>query len=227
MGWFSGSGRPSAPEPKAPEEHRSLALPQLLRGLRPESHPSLLDLGMAVGSNLEFLAAYSCRVRIADLYRSLQAEPPESREPDVFPALLPRLLPLEPSESFDVLLAWDLFNYLRRDQTTALMTWLAPACTERTIVFALISTLPQIPGVPLRFRIVDDQHLAWGGLSRTTRPSPRFTQPDLRKMAPGFRVRNSYILRSGIQEYLLERGTQKSVATAVPVARSARGLVVR
>ncbi len=223
MSWFSGSRQPSAPEPKASVEHRSLALPQLLRSLRPESHPSVLDLGMAGGPNLEFLAAYSCRLRIADLYRSLQAEPPESREPEAYPALLKRLLPLEPNETFDVVLAWDLFNYFRRDQTAALMTWLAPACTARTIVFTLISTLPQIPGVPLRFRILDDQHLGWDGLSRSTRPSPRFTQPDLRKMLPGFRVKASYILRNGIQEYLLEKGTQKSVATAVPVVRSARG----
>jgi len=227
MSWFSGSRQPSAPAPKASVERRSLALPQLLRGLHPEAHPSLLDLGMAVGSNLEFLAAYSCRVRIADLYRSVQAEPPESREPATFPALLARLLPLENGERFDVVLTWDIFNYLRRDQATALMTWLAPACTPRTIVFALISTLPQIPGVPLRFRILDDQHVAWDVASRTTRPSPRFTQPDLRKMLPGFCVKSSYILRNGIQEYLFERGTQKGVASAMPVVRSARGVVVR
>lgn len=227
MSWFSGLRPASAPEPRASVEHRSLALPQLLRCLHPEAHPSLLDLGMAVGPNLEFLAAYSCRVRIADLYRSIQAEPPESGEPEAFPGLLARLLPLEESERFDAVLAWDLFNYLRRDQATALMTWLAPACTPRTIVFALISTLAQIPGVPLRFRILDDQHLAWDAASRTTRPSPRFTQPDLRRMLPGFRVKSSYILRNGIQEYLLELGTQKGVASAVPVVRSARRVVIR
>ena len=48
MSWFSGSRQPRAPEPKESLEHRSLALPQLLRRLHPEAHPSLLDLGMAV-----------------------------------------------------------------------------------------------------------------------------------------------------------------------------------
>ena len=227
MSWFSGSRQTTAPGPKASLEHRSLALPQLLRGLHPETHPSLLDLGMAVGPNLDFLAAYSCRVRIADLYRSIHAEPVASREPEAFPALVAPLLPLEQGERFDVILAWDVFNYLRPDQTAALMTWLASACTPRTIVFALISTLRQIPRAPLRYRILDDQHLAWDGPSAATRPSPRFTQPELRRMTPGFRVKSSYFLRSGVQEYLLEVGEPKGVATAVPIVRSARGVVVR
>jgi hypothetical protein len=223
MSWFSGS-RP--PEPKESLEHRSLALPQLLRRLHPETHPSLLDLGMAVGPNLEFLAAYSCRVRIVDLYRSLLAEPAESREPDAFPALLARLLPLEAAERYDVVLAWDLLNYLRPDQTTALMNALAPACTPRTVLFALISTQRLIPNAPLRYRILDEQHMAWEGAALATRPSPRFTQQQMRRMTPGFSVKSSYILRNGIQEFLFERGTQRGVATAVPVA-SQRRVVVR
>ncbi len=227
MSWFSGSGQRPAPEHKESLQHRSLALPQVLRGLHPESHPSLLDLGAAVGHNLEFLSAYSCRVRIADLYRSVQAEPVESRAPEAFPALLPRLLALDRGEHFDVILAWDILNYLRPDQSTALMTWLAPACTPRTTVFALISTLRQIPIAPLRYRILDEQHLAWEGPAVATRPSPRLTQHQLRRMTPGFSVRNSYILRNGMQEFLLEIGTPRSVASAVPVANSARKVVVR
>lgn len=227
MSWFSGSRQQSrAPEPKESLKHRSLALPQLLRGLHPEAHPSLLDLGMAVGPNLEFLSAYSCRVRIVDLYRSLLAEPAESREPDAFPALLARLVPLEPEEHFDVILAWDLLNYLKADQTTALMNWLIPACTARTIVFALISTQRQIPNAPLRYRILDEQHMAWEGAAVATRPSPRFTQHQMRRMTPGFSVKSSYILRNGIQECLLERGTQRGVAMAVAVA-SPRRVVIR
>jgi hypothetical protein len=226
MSWFSGSRQRRAPEPKESLAHRSLALPQLLRGLHPEAHPSLLDLGMAVGPNLEFLSRYSCRVRIVDLYRSLLAEPAESREPDAFPALLVRLLPLEAGEHFDIILAWDLLNYLRADQTTALMTWLTPACTARTIVFALISTQRQIPNAPLRYRILDEHHMAWEGAAVATRPSPRFTQLQMQRMTPGFSVKSSYILRNGIQECLLQMGTQRGVAKAVAVA-SPRRVVVR
>jgi hypothetical protein len=227
MSWFSGSRWPKAPEPRESLEHRSLALPQLLRGLHPEAHPSFLDLGMAVGPNLQFLSAYSCRVRIADLYRSLLAEPAESREPNAFPALIAQLLPLQAGEHFDVILAWDLLNYLRQDQTTALMSWLAPTCTARSIVFALMSTQRQIPNAPLRYRILDEQHLAWEGAVVATRPAPRFTQQQMRRMTPGYSVKNSYILRNGIQEFLFERGTQRGVATAVAVAPSARRVVVR
>jgi len=46
-------------------------------------------------------------------------------------------------------------------------------------------------------------------------------------MTPGFTVKSSYILRNGVQEFLLERGTQRGVATAVAVPPSRRRVVVR
>jgi len=207
--WFSLS-RPPA-EPARPAGHRSQALKALLGGLRAGGRHAVLDLGPPLAANIEFLAALSCRVRIADLHRSLSVESIESRPPEAVGALLARLLPLAPGEHFDAILAWDVFDYMRPDQVSSLMARLAPACHPEAPVLVLASTGREIPPTPLRYRILDPENLACEGPGEPRRASPRYTQTDLGRMMPGFSVRRSVLLRSGIQEYLFARGAAEPV----------------
>ena len=223
MAWFRGS-RAAAEDFPSPA-HRSLALRELLDGLRPGARHTVLDLGPSVAANVKFLSALSCRIRIADLHRSLSAESVESRRPQAMGALLDRLLPLAPDERFDALLAWDVFDYMRSDQVSALMARLAPACHPEALALVLVSTRRTIPAVPLRYRIVDRENLAADGPREPVRPCPRYGQSDLRSMMPGFAVRRSVLLRSGLQEFLFARregaGAARGAA-AVPAASTWR-----
>jgi hypothetical protein len=188
----------------------------------------VLDLGPPVAGNVQALSARGCRVRIADLHRSLSAEPAESRRPEAMGALYERLLPLAPGERFDALLAWDLFDYLRPDQTSSLMARLTPACRDGALALVLLSTKPQIPARPLCYRIVDRESLAYDGPSEPRCPGPRYGPHDLARLTPGFAVRRSLLLRSGLQEFLLARrevegpsgGPDKGVVASAPAGRS-------
>jgi hypothetical protein len=202
--WFSGSQAPA--EAASPAGLRSQALKALLAGLRAGSRPSVLDLGPPLAANIQFLSALSCRVRIADLHRSLSAESVESRQPEAVGALLERLLPLAPGERFDAVLAWDVLDYMRPNRVSALMSHLAPACHPDTPMLVLASTGRTIPATPLRYRILDPENLACEGPREPTSACPRYTQRDLARMMPGFAVRRSVLLRSGLQEYLFVRG---------------------
>ncbi len=204
MSWFSRSQAEPCPPP-ASSSHRSLALGPLLSGLHPESRHAVLDLGPPMGHNLELLAALGCRIRITDLFRSLASETLEAREPQACRALFERLLPLDVGERFDAVLMWDLFDYLRLHEAAALMARITPACAPRAVIFGLVSTLHQIPATPLRYRIDDRETLYSTGPREPQRPAPRHTQPELVRRMPGFKVKASYILRHGVQEYLFER----------------------
>jgi hypothetical protein len=171
----------------------------------------VLDLGPPLAGNLKFFTALQCRLRVVDLYRSLVAEPIESRSPGAMRALVERLLPLEPDERFDALIAWDVFDYMRADQVEALMARVLPRLAPSAPVLVLVSTRPQIPGTPARYRILDRESLqgertAREGAQEPLRPGPRYTQSDLAHMMPGLSVRRCYLLRSGIQEYLFAPG---------------------
>lgn len=219
MAWFSGSRDPA--EEARPPGLRCQALKELLGALRPGARHAVLDLGPALSANVRFLSALSCRVRIADLHRSLSVEPVESRRPEAVGALLDRLLPLAAGERFDALLAWDVFDYMRPDQVSALMSRLAPACPPETPVLVLASTGRTIPATPLRYRILDPENLACEGSREPTRACPRHTQPDLARMMAGFSVRRSVLLRSGLQEYLFVRGAGEEPARAAGALRGA------
>jgi hypothetical protein len=217
--WFSGSRAPAeaAPSPG----HCSQALKAILDDLPPESRHAVLDLGPPLAGNIKFLSARSCRVRIADLHLSLCAETVESRRPEAMGALFERLLPLAPEERFDALLAWDVFDYMRPDQVSSLMARLTPACRPEALALVLVSTRRQIPAKPLLYRIVDRENLTCDGPLQPVRACPRYTQPDLARMMPGFSVRRSFLLRNGIQEYLLARdagdgGPRLPASGAVP-----------
>jgi hypothetical protein len=184
-----------------------------LEGLRPDTRYAVLDLGAPVGPNLDFLTQMSCRVRIADFHRSLHAEPIEGRDVAAFVSALERLLPIAENEHFDIVLSWDVFNYLRPEQISALMAHLAPACLPEALVFALISTRPQIPATPLRYRIVDRESLSYEGTFEPLRPCPRYMQTGFGRMMPGFRIKGSYLLRNGIQEYLFTRRDPARIET--------------
>lgn len=210
MAWLTKTSAPRAAA--APQGYRSLALRALLDGLRAEPRPAVLDLGPPISANVKFLSALQCRVRVVDLYRSLSAEPIESRRPEAMVALAERLLPLAPDERFDALLAWDAFDYLRADQVSTLMARVLPRLRASAHVLVLVSTLRQVPALPARYRILDRENLSCERPARAsgvelTRACPRYTQSDLAHMLPGLSVRRCYLLRSGIQEYLLAPGT--------------------
>ncbi|HEX9190130.1 MAG TPA: hypothetical protein VGB87_23840 [Vicinamibacteria bacterium] len=186
----------------------------------------MLDLGPPIARNIQVLSALPCRLRIADLHRSLSAEPVESRRPEAMGALYERLLPLARDERFDALLAWDLFDYMRPDQVSSLMARLTPACREGALALVLVSTRLQIPAWPVRYRIVDRESLAYDGPREPLRPGPRHGPHDLARLMPGFTVRRSLLLRSGLQEFLLARrageGARGQAAGVVASAQTAR-----
>jgi len=82
MSWFSSRGAgsgdrqgkvqgPQQAPPAAPEEHRSLALSALLGDLGGRSRLQVLDLGPAIGGNVEFLSQFGCKLYIQDLFSAL------------------------------------------------------------------------------------------------------------------------------------------------------------
>jgi len=199
--------RPSPPasgsEPS--REHQSLALPLLLGQLGGGLRRRVLDLGPAVGANVAFFANRSCRVHIADLQQSLfpsgEAKPALSSE--AFEAVLRADLPT--AETFDVILAWDLLNYLEDSRIRLLSRHLAQRCPPGSLLLVLISNRKEIPDRPSRFEILDQDHLVYEIETTLRRDGPQYKEALLHRCLPEFEVESTFLLRNGIQEYLFAR----------------------
>lgn len=207
MSWFSprGSG-PRKEQGRAqvevePDVHRSLALAALCEEIR-RRKLTVLDLGSAVGSNVEFLSQFGCKLFIEDLYAALSSR----TDGDVTgPSFFAELLSVPDDTRFDVILAWDLFDYLQRKELAVFAEKLRHYTDRGALLFALISYHKTIPAQPYRFRIKDEQHLIYERRTGAERPSPRLAPAEVTNLLKGFRVDRSFLLKHGIQEYLLVR----------------------
>ncbi len=218
MSWFSSrrsdtgkqQGKQQRDERPAsdtePQVHRSLGLAALLSHFRPDRKLQVLDLGAAIGSNVEFFSQYGCKIYIEDLYAALAARTPGNSDgEEAGPQFFTEFLPLGEDTRIDVVLAWDTLNYLSRKELGHLVRHLRPFCAPEALVFALVSILKQIPAQPMRFRIRDTETLVYEPRTAALRPAPRFAPAEMNDLFKGFRVDRSFLLRHGIQEYLFQR----------------------
>jgi len=213
VSWFSprrpapAAAAEPADSPPEPEVHRSLALAALFAGLVPESRMRVLDLGAAVGANVEFLARrFVSQLQVGDLYRSLVAEAarfagPESDLVEHFS----RALPAPPGKRFDLVFAWDLLDYLTKPQIRALAEVLAERCRAGARLFAMVSIAKEIPQTPRTYLFHDAESLVYLDRPLRTRPGPRYRPAEIDGLTPGFTVDRTFLLRHGVQEYLLVR----------------------
>jgi hypothetical protein len=207
-GWKSQLGVKSKQEPieffsAEPQSNTSLALNALYYQLRHEKKYAILDLGPALGANVEFFSQFSCRIHIEDLYHTLSSFDFFSPEDGfTYETVFEYLLPYTHNTRLDVILSWDIFNYLERDEFESLISHLGHFCHKGTLLFSLISTLKHIPDQPTAFRILDQETLQYQTRSNVLRPCPGYQQTDLNHLMPRFRVCNSFLLRNGFKEYL-------------------------
>jgi len=190
----------SAPVAAAPEVHRSPALGELFGLLHPDERLHVIDLGPAVGANISFLSErFPCSVEVVDLVRSLGPVVTG----DAANAIA-RVLP-EEGEPADLVLAWDVFNYLDRDLFRAAGRVLSARCRPGATLFAMIVTLPEMGREPGKYLL----QAASGGIELQYRPEPgrracpRYRPAEVHQMLPGFSVDRSLLLRHGIQEFLM------------------------
>ena len=188
--------------------HHSLALKHVLRRFQAVGGTRILDLGPAMGRNVQYLGRFASKIHIADLHSSLRGIH-SRRSPDRtrFQKILDKDLPSPDGKPVDLILAWDLLNYLERSHLTQLGDYLGRLCRRESLLFALIANQKQIADVPTRFLIIDADTLRYESSPRMTRTAPLYKEPDLDRLMPTFEVETSYLLRNGMQEYVLTSRT--------------------
>lgn len=175
---------------------------RLVESLSEERRSVVLDLGPVRSETVALLTPYRCRLDIADLADGL---PALDQEPD--PALLREraeaLLPPARKEPVDIVLCWDLLNYLQRPAITALMTCLSARMRPGAFAHLLIVySGTTMPARPSRFAPLPDGRLIETATTGDRRNAPRYSPEDLGKCMRGLRSESAALLRNGMQEFL-------------------------
>jgi hypothetical protein len=182
---------------------KSLGLNALLDTMRGDRIYSILDLGPALEDNVRFWSQFSCWLHIQDFYRSYRewresVVPEEELEEAAFSVLLP----FSDETVFDIILAWDLFNYFDLRELEVLVQGLSRWCRSGTKLFMMISNLPNIPVSPTMFKILNRKEMIHEIPTQETKPCPRHQPRDIARLMGRFNIFRSFLLRHGIQEYV-------------------------
>ena len=163
----------------------------------------ILDLGPAQPATISLFSNFRCRLDIADVAEGLSALDEEEGAPDVLRKKAESLLPERRDESTDLVLCWDLLNYLNPAAHKALMTCVAERGRPGMAAHALIAySTARMPARPNRYAPTEDYRLKVLPTTSREIDSPRYTPEMLGQRMPHYRRERAMLLRNGMQEYL-------------------------
>jgi hypothetical protein len=187
---------------------RSPSLGFICNHLAAERKHAILDLGLPLGSNVDFFARVPCTLYVEDLFGSLLSLPPpeEEQDADVWDRRVEQSLAHHSKVRFDMIFAWDLINYMPLDLIHALMKRLSRSCRGGTLLYIVISTAPKISQRPAKIVITHEDRVHFHGEAPVDKPNPRYTPLKVERMMPGFRLLHSFLLGASLQEFLFSFG---------------------
>lgn len=174
----------------------------LLQGMEDDARRVVLDLGPVRSATVAIFGRFRCRLEIADLGDAIEAlntaDGPDERQ-----AKLLALLPPRRREATDIVLCWDLLNYLEPPALEALMGEVRQRLRPGALVHALIAySTPRMPVRPQHIVPTEDYRLVHAPVSGEERPARRYTPDELRRLMGGYVVERAMLLKNGMQEFL-------------------------
>jgi hypothetical protein len=190
------------PGPSVPlvHRHRSPGLLEVVTALPSNRRGSVLDLGSAVPENFAFFSERVARMQIVDALRPDEAAEPIDRALKALSGLLPA-----GASTFDLVLAWDVLDYLSIDRVSAVVELLSQLCRPNARLHLIVSGTGTMPDLPTRYRIIDGENLSYEQTTEELIGAPTRTPALVEKMLEGFRIEHSFVLRHGVHEYVAAR----------------------
>lgn len=183
----------------------STVLPKFLAAVAHQSAPVLLDLGPAVGANVEFFGErLACRIRIENLFEEVDRAIQAGGGEGLAAALAERLTSLAPG-SVDGILCWDLFDYLDRPTGQALASQLAQLLRKGGALHGFFGTTPIELAYRTRFAIQAEDRLVLRQTPAAPVSRTVLLTRDIALMFRGLAVSESVLLKSSTRETLFRR----------------------
>ena len=135
--------------------HRSPAFTAIYNEIKNSDRNCILDLGAMNAGCFSLFSELSCKIQVEDLRSHICESIHEEVPLDVERCLndYPKI------KKFDVILAWDLFNYLTLGEINKVFKHLSPHCKPNTLVFMMRYGDGQAPQYPREYFVKDQYEL--------------------------------------------------------------------
>jgi hypothetical protein len=183
------------------------ALPRFLATLSSREQPLLLDLGPVVGHNVNFFGEeLGCKIFVEDVAADIERHSKENRLEDL-PAFLAKRFP-QADNTFDGILAWDVFDHLEKAAAQALATQVARMLKPDGVLLGFFnSTEPKgnEPSTYTKHIVVDSSNLKYRPYP-ASRPKRRpILNRDIIRMFEPLRVTEQFLLKTNVREVVFRK----------------------
>lgn len=186
--------------PSGEEQFRAPLFWSIAERLREGGRWVVLDLGAPRGGNIEFFSRFRSRLIIANLGAGLE-ELNAAEDAEDAGRRVDELLPAHGSDPLDLVLCWDVLNFLKPPALSALMERIGRRLRRGASVHALMAyAATRMPAEPGSYVIRGDGELAGGFSSEGTREAPGYSTAQLLRFMRHYQVEKSVLLRQGLQE---------------------------
>lgn len=193
-------GQPASAVPPGLRQASQL-LPALLARGEDDTCLEVLDLGPALPETIAWFSGTRCRLHVADLFADLPLAW-EQEAPDYL-AEIRALLQLPARARLDVVLFWDIFNYLPAEAIAALQAVLRPCLHAGTRGHAFGVHKRTASENTCSFGILSDQALSLRPRCQPVAGYAPLSQARLQACLTDFRFERSVLLGDGRLELLL------------------------
>lgn len=177
-----------------------------LSALDPEKRVDMLDLTPAMPEHLDYFRDYAVRLELPGCGAELLAPRDEEElDNEQIERLIKHLIPstANSKKPLDIILLWDLPNYLDKRVLSALIQYLLPRTDRHSLIHTYIHTRQTMPTRPAEYRLSQENRVLVDIDSDWTARSPMYYQELLHKVFKPFRVERGMLLANGMQEYIL------------------------
>lgn len=180
-----------------PRSFTASALEQLVSGLDPERRYDILDLGPSVARNILFFQPHVRCYYQEDLLSLLQQQPGSELDSDT----LNQYFSFQDAQ-YDMVLAWDLFNYLSMSAITNLGAYLHAHLRPGAQLHAILYPHGLMPEQPSIFQISAKNLVNIQCATNEQIVAPGYGYKTLREILPNFERQRSFLLQAGFSEEL-------------------------
>ena len=178
----------------APVERAAPGVAALLDGLTADGGLSVLDLGSASESSFRLYAQYARRIRFADIRC-------HSSSPRGLPGRLEALGP-DSRGHFDLVLAWNVLDWLGKDDRSALVERLVQLTTPEAKLYVLVDASEAPTAYPLSFTLLERDRVLQQPVGPSKPTHPQLLPAEVERLLMPFRVSQGFWLRQGWREYV-------------------------
>lgn len=183
--------------PRGLQPHQSPALARVFGALT--EPPTLLDLGQKTRQNYDFLYTITQQIYAEDVYQELAIQEKMSGAAS-FKA---HMLNFPPQLRFDIVLLWDILNFLSPALIEKLFERLRPWLHETTVIHAIVYSGKEIPATPQQFLMGTSAALSISPSDKKAVAEP-LTSSRLLKLMKDFRLQETFMFQPGMQRGIYE-----------------------